>query len=182
MELSLNLQAQAGYWDQTPFSVIIGCLLSLNSWLDSYLTLDQEKTKRLCPGDSQMVNTLKLVSMTQYFTYSQVLKDLIYLNNSSNMFFSQFLWRGMYTNTQNNTYLLLAFSLNENSHLKTTSRASYLSGKESACQFRRCGFHPWSGKIPHAVEQLSPYTTTTEPRSITRETAGMRTSCTAARE
>ena len=25
------------------------------------------------------------------------------------------------------------------------------------------GFDPWSGKIPHAAEQLSPYTTTTEP-------------------
>ena len=25
------------------------------------------------------------------------------------------------------------------------------------------GFDPWSGKIPHAAEQLSPCTTTTEP-------------------
>ena len=25
------------------------------------------------------------------------------------------------------------------------------------------GFEPWSGKIPHAVEQLSPCATTTEP-------------------
>ena len=25
------------------------------------------------------------------------------------------------------------------------------------------GFDPWSGKIPHAVEQLSPCATTTEP-------------------
>ena len=24
----------------------------------------------------------------------------------------------------------------------------YLSGKESACQCRRCGFDPWVGKIP----------------------------------
>ena len=34
------------------------------------------------------------------------------------------------------------------------------SGIESAYQCRRCGFDPWSGKIPHAVEQLSPCTTT----------------------
>ena len=34
------------------------------------------------------------------------------------------------------------------------------SGIESAYQCRRCGFNPWSGKIPHAVEQLSPCTTT----------------------
>ena len=24
----------------------------------------------------------------------------------------------------------------------------WCSGKESACQYRRCGFHPWVGKIP----------------------------------
>ena len=28
------------------------------------------------------------------------------------------------------------------------------SGWESACQCRGHGFEPWSGKIPHAVEQL----------------------------
>ena len=38
-----------------------------------------------------------------------------------------------------------------------------LSGKESACQCRRHGFDPWSGRIPHAAEQLSPCTTATEP-------------------
>ena len=26
-----------------------------------------------------------------------------------------------------------------------------------------CGFNPWSGKIPHSLEQLNPHTTTTEP-------------------
>ena len=30
-----------------------------------------------------------------------------------------------------------------------------LSCKESACQ-RRCRFSPWVGKIPHALDQLSP--------------------------
>ena len=34
-----------------------------------------------------------------------------------------------------------------------------LSGKESACRCRRHGFDPWSGKIPHTTEQLSPCTT-----------------------
>ena len=37
------------------------------------------------------------------------------------------------------------------------------SGWESACQCRGHGFEPWSGKIPHATEQLSPCATTTEP-------------------
>ena len=35
----------------------------------------------------------------------------------------------------------------------------WLSGKESACQSRRHRFDPWSGKIPHTVEQLGPRTT-----------------------
>ena len=36
------------------------------------------------------------------------------------------------------------------------------SGWESACQCRGHGFNPWSTKIPHATEQLSPCTTTIE--------------------
>ena len=37
----------------------------------------------------------------------------------------------------------------------------WLSGKESTCQGRRHRFNPWSRKIPHVMEQLSPCTTTT---------------------
>ena len=33
----------------------------------------------------------------------------------------------------------------------------------SVCQCRRHGFNPWSGKIPHALEKLSPRATTSEP-------------------
>ena len=33
----------------------------------------------------------------------------------------------------------------------------WLSGKKSTCQCRRQRFHPWSGRIPHGVEQLSLY-------------------------
>ena len=40
------------------------------------------------------------------------------------------------------------------------------SGWESACQRREHGFEPWSGKIPHAAEQLSPWATTTEPARL----------------
>ena len=39
----------------------------------------------------------------------------------------------------------------------------WCSGWESACQCRGHGFEPWSGKIPHAAEQLSPWATITEP-------------------
>ena len=41
----------------------------------------------------------------------------------------------------------------------------WLSGKESTCQCRRHGFDPWSEKIPHTLGQLSPWVTSTEPRS-----------------
>ena len=40
------------------------------------------------------------------------------------------------------------------------------SGWESACQCRGHRFEPWSGKIPHAAEQLSPWATTTEPTHL----------------
>ena len=40
------------------------------------------------------------------------------------------------------------------------------SGWESACQCGGHGFGPWSGKIPHAVEQLGPWATTTEPAHL----------------
>ena len=40
------------------------------------------------------------------------------------------------------------------------------SGWESACQCRGHGFEPWSGKIPHAVEQLGPWATITEPARL----------------
>ena len=40
------------------------------------------------------------------------------------------------------------------------------SGWESACQCRGHGFEPWSGKIPHATEQLSPWATITEPARL----------------
>ena len=43
------------------------------------------------------------------------------------------------------------------------SRPWWLSGKESPCQCRGHGLDPSSGKISHAGEQLSPYTTATEP-------------------
>ena len=40
------------------------------------------------------------------------------------------------------------------------------SGWESACQCRGHVFEPWSGKIPHATEQLGPWATITEPARL----------------
>ena len=42
----------------------------------------------------------------------------------------------------------------------------WLSGKESACQSRRCGFDPWSRKISHALEQLSLCSRAQEPQLL----------------
>ena len=45
----------------------------------------------------------------------------------------------------------------------------WLSSKESTHPCRRYEFNPWSGQVPHAAEQLSPSTTTTEPMFHTTE-------------
>ena len=42
----------------------------------------------------------------------------------------------------------------------------WCSGWESACQCRGHEFEPWSGKIPHATEQLGPWAPTTEPAHL----------------
>ena len=39
----------------------------------------------------------------------------------------------------------------------------WLSAKESVCQCGKYIFDPWSRKIPYAMEQLNPCTTTIEP-------------------
>ena len=39
----------------------------------------------------------------------------------------------------------------------------WLSGKESACQCRRCRFYPWSRKIPRGTEHQSLCAITIEP-------------------
>ena len=39
----------------------------------------------------------------------------------------------------------------------------WLSGEESTWQCKRHGFNPWSGNIPHAMEQQTPCTVTAQP-------------------
>ena len=48
-------------------------------------------------------------------------------------------------------------------YIDSTGLPWWLSGKESTCQCWRHGFDPWSGKTPHAAEQLSPHASATEP-------------------
>ena len=49
---------------------------------------------------------------------------------------------------------------------RNTGLPWWRSGWESACQCRGHGFEPWSGRIPHAAEQLGPWATTTEPERL----------------
>ena len=49
---------------------------------------------------------------------------------------------------------------------KQTGLPWWCSGWESACQCRGHGFEPWSGKIPHATEQMGPWATITEPARL----------------
>ena len=52
----------------------------------------------------------------------------------------------------------------QNTNVKNELRHLWWSsGRESAFQCRGHGFHSWSRKIPHAIVQLSPCATTTEP-------------------
>lgn len=45
------------------------------------------------------------------------------------------------------------------------AQGTSLEDRTPPADTRDDGFAPWSGKIPHAVEQLSACTTTTEPAS-----------------
>ena len=50
-------------------------------------------------------------------------------------------------------------------------------GKESTCQCRGHGSHPWSRRLPCAAGQLSPCATTTSWYSATREGTARRSLC-----
>ena len=56
-----------------------------------------------------------------------------------------------------------------NSYFKKSDQGGlpwWRSGWESVCQCRGHGFEPWSGKIPHAAEQLGLWATTAEPARL----------------
>ena len=64
------------------------------------------------------------------------------------------------------------------SPLKLSGRLPWWSsGKDSACEHRGHRFNPWSGKIPHAMEQLSVCATTTEPALYSLEATPAETRC-----
>ena len=48
---------------------------------------------------------------------------------------------------------------------------------ESTCQGKRRGFDPWSGRIPHALGQLSLCATTPEPVPYSPGAAAMKSAC-----
>ena len=72
-------------------------------------------------------------------------------------------------------------------NFKIIRRLPWLSGKESACQWRRHRFNPWSGKVPYVAEQLSLGATTIETvlqslGATTTEARIPQSSCSATRE
>ena len=96
---------------------------------------------------------------------SQCISRLCYLHHFQS-FFLTFRWgvvffcRGKWTTKVNR---LCSLKVNI---LKKDWTRGFPGGavvQESACQCRGHGFDPWSRKIPHAMEQLSPCATTTEP-------------------
>ena len=54
---------------------------------------------------------------------------------------------------------------------------SWLSGEESACQFRRHRFDPWPERTPHAMEQPSPCAATTKSAPYSPEAATPEAHC-----
>ena len=59
--------------------------------------------------------------------------------------------------------------IRENATVCTTHVARLEFPRETGLILRGHGFDPWSGKIPHVTEQLSPHATTTELPSRARE-------------
>ena len=58
--------------------------------------------------------------------------------------------------------VFLSFSSFFKKNIEVQGLPWWHSGKESSRRCRRHGFDPWSGKISHATQQLSPYATSTE--------------------
>ena len=70
---------------------------------------------------------------------------------------------GLLQNTSNltgNLILKLIWTMFKKKKTKQLGLSWWLSGRESTCQCRRHRFDLWSGRIPHAAEQLSPRATT----------------------
>ena len=84
--------------------------------------------------------------------------------------------------------MVIRFKINiPNSKVVLWGLPWWCSGWESACQCRGQGLGPWSGKISHAAEQLSPCATiaqahTPRARALEREATAVRSPCTATRE
>ena len=77
-------------------------------------------------------------------------------------------WKSLNGNCEDTCFTIKKIILNYNNFLKNEKQGLpwWRSGWESACQCRGHGFEPWSGKIPHAAEQLGPWATITEPARL----------------
>ena len=76
-------------------------------------------------------------------------------------------------------------SIDFSAKFKISGLPWWYSRLESACQYREHGFDSWSGKIPHAMGQISPEPQLLKPEgpsASTREAKAMRSLCTTTRE
>ena len=116
-------------------------------------TISKEKTV------PQLITTLPELSSSYCFFWLCVLLNsthqpfLIELPNHKNLLGSYYLQRPCWYRDLSDMEILCVSKaqLGEIRH----GLPWWLSDEESACQCRRRGFDPWSGKITHASEQLS---------------------------
>ena len=106
------------------------------------------------------------ISLSQIKTTKQVSRKT-FISKSMNLLFIIIFPKGMISPWQYLVATTCSYMLNQMLYqIWDQGLPWWRSGWESACQCRRHGFEPWSGKIPHATEQLSLWATTTEPACL----------------
>ena len=127
----------------------------LSKWWDIYHVWFPD-----CVWFRQWINMSSLLMTINRYCHSpsswgmSVLPKLIYSQDISNQNLSRYvcgIWQAI-----SKIYKML----------KVLGLPWWHSGWESACQCRGHGFEPWSGKIPHAAEQLGPWATIAEPARL----------------
>ena len=105
-------------------------------------------------------NNLILILLIIYVPCRTFRKYIIGKKYTCNVIYFRFLWK--YLEKAFWDFVVIKFCC----LLKIPGLPWWRSGWESACQCRGRGFEPWSGRIPHATEQLGPWATIAEPARL----------------
>ena len=145
----------------------------MDGWMDGWM---EGKTNKLTQ------HVAKFTSSTWLLLSRELNSWILISSHSSSLFFScpgscsEKLWsksewrKEVLLFNKDFPFSLLKHRMGMRQQSKFVLKKSFLglpwwrSGSESSCQCRGHGFEPWSGKIPHAAEQLSPWATTTAAR------------------